>query len=141
MSASIIMTGDKEVDRLLATLEPKLQKKAIRKGTREGAKVVLERARSLVPVDTGTLLDTMTVRSAVGTGRGRLRRGTIGHMVTHRETGAEDPFYAHFVEFGTRVWQGDRYIRPALYDSAKQVVGASRKAIREGVEEIARKAR
>lgn len=138
---NIITTGFREVDNLLATLEPKLQKKAIRKGTRAGAKAVLQKTLELVPIDTGTLHDTMKVRTAVGTGRGRLRRGNFGHMVTHVDRGADDPFYAHFVEFGTVKWEGDRYIRPALYDSKKEVLAEVRKELIKGVNEIAAKAR
>ena len=87
-----------------------------------------------------TLL-SMIVKTAGGRGSGKLPRGTLGHTVTHKTTGAEDPFYAHFVEFGTQKWQGDRYIRLALYASDKEVLATSRKAIIAGVDEIARKAK
>lgn len=141
---SIITTGFPEVDNLLATLEPKLQKKAIRKGTRAGAKAVLVIAKRLVPIgedDGGTLQDTLTVRTSGGTGKGKLPRGTLGHMVTHRETGDEDPWYSHFVEFGTVKWVGDPYIRNALYDTKREILAVSRKAIIAGVNEIAAKAK
>ena len=63
-------------------------------------------------------------------------------MVTHRDTGADDPHYSHFVEFGTVNWPGgDSYIRPALYNSKDQVLAASRHAMINGVLEIARKAK
>lgn len=148
---SIITTGFPEVDNLLATLEVKLQRKAIRKGTRAGAKIVLQRAKQLVPFgqdDGGTLERTLTVRTAKrvvdsGTGKARkLKRGEeFGHEVTHRDTGSDDPFYAHFVEFGTVIWEGNQYIRPALYDTTSKVLAASRKAMIDGVNEIVNKAR
>ncbi len=142
MAANIILTGDKQVDRMLATLEPKLQKKAIRKGTREGAKIVLQRAKQLVPVDEGTLLRSMSVRTAKREGGQRLPRGTMGHSVQHvQRKGKGDPFYAHFVEFGTVKWEGHKYIRKALYDSRDQIVKANQEAIRAGVLEIAAKER
>ena len=147
-SKSIITTGFPEVDDLLATLEKKLQRKAISKGTRAGAKVVAARARRFVPHDTGLLERTLTVRTAKRvvdsvTGKARkLKRGKeFGHEVTHRDTGSDDPFYSHFVEFGTVKWEGDPYIIPALFDSSSKVLAASRKAIIDGVAEIAKKAR
>ena len=84
--------------------------------------------------------DTLLVRTSGGTGKGKLPRGTLGHMVTHRDTGDEDPFYAVFVEFGTVKWQGDPYIREALYDQKREILAVSRKAMIAGVNEIAAKA-
>ena len=157
MPEAIITTGFADVDNLLATLEVKLQRKAIRKGTRAGAKVVLPKAKSNVPHgETGLLESTLTVRVAKevvdesGKFRRKLKRGKeFGHMVTHREGGAGggnpkrpgDPYYSHFVEFGTVFQDEHSYIRRALYDSTDQVLAASRKAIIEGVNEIARKAK
>lgn len=139
-SKAIITTGFPQVDNLLATLEPKLQKKAIRKGTRRGAKEVFKDALQLVPVDFGTLHDTLAVRTAGGK-ENKLPRGTLGHTVVHRTTGAEDPFYSRFVEFGTVKWEGDRYIRIALYDNEKRVLSAVRQEMVRGVNEIAAKER
>lgn len=138
---NIITTGFPEVDNLLATLEPKLQRKAIRKGLRAGAKLVRERAIALVPYDEGVLQDTLVVRSPKGTARRKLPRGTLGISVTHRTTGDDDPFYAIWVEFGTVKWVGDPYIRPALYDRKVEILAASRRAIIAGVNEIAAKAK
>ena len=149
MAEAIITTGFSEVDNLLATLEVKLQKKAIRKGTRSGAKVVLPKAKSYVPHgDTGVLESTLTVRVANrvvdenGGGARKLKRGKeFGHQVTHRDTGADDPYYSHFVEFGTKFQDAHAYIRRSLYDSTDQILAASRKAIIDGVNEIAAKAK
>ena len=149
MSASIVMTGDRQVDKMLATLLPKLQKKAIRKGTREGAKVVLNTAKSRVPVDEGNLLRTLKVRAAQKdpTTRKPIKRGDIGHSVTHVGPkgeigrGTNDPFYSQFVEYGTVVIDPSRYLRSSLYDNQREVTRQSQKAIARGVEEIARKER
>jgi HK97 gp10 family phage protein len=139
MTAKLTLTGDKEIDAMLKTLEAKDMPKALRKGTRAGAKVVLEDARRLVPIDTGTLQDTLVVRTAKGRSGKRLPRGTFGHAVTHKDTGAEDPFYAHFVEFGTVKWDGDRYIRQALYDNEDRVRRTNRQEIARAVDAIAAK--
>lgn len=153
---NIITTGFPEVDDLLATLEDKLQKKAIRKGTRAGARVVLPKAKANVPHGlTGLLESTLTVRVAKevvdesGKFRRKLKRGKeFGHMVTHRQGSSGgnpkapgDPYYSHFVEFGTKFQDEHSYIRRALYDSTDQVLAASRKAIIDGVKEILAKAK
>lgn len=70
----IIVTGDKQLDRVLANLEPKMQKKHIKKATREVAKQVMARARQLTPVKTGALAASYQVRATtknitVNTGR------------------------------------------------------------------------
>ncbi len=146
---SIITTGFPEVDNLLATLEDKLQKKAIRKGTRAGAKVVLNRSKSLVPHgETGVLQSTLTVRVASrvvdesGKFLRKLKRGKeFGHMVTHRDTGDDDPYYSHFVEFGTVSQDEQGYIRQALWNSSEQVLSSARHALINGVLEIGLKAK
>jgi HK97 gp10 family phage protein len=154
---AIITTGFPEVDNLLATLETKLQKKAIRKGTRAGAKVVLAKAQAGVPIgDSGLLSETMVVRAAkVRAYDKKLRRWEIGHTVMHLGKKASvltpdngsgrkrelDPFYSVFVEYGTRKWEGDQYIRPALLESKNAVLSAVRQEIVKGVNEIAAKAR
>lgn len=147
-SKAIITTGFPEVDNLLKTLEPKLQKKALRKGTRAGAKVVEQRARALVPHgDSGLLSETLTVRTAkVGPYFKKLKRSEIGHTVWHVQRGGDtggedDPFYSVFVEYGTKFFRGDPYIKPALFDSKPRVLAEVRKAIIAGVDEIARKAK
>ena len=146
--ANISVSGLKPIDNMFKTLEPKLQKKALRKGTRDAAKVVLEKAKSRVPVDEGNLLRTMKVRSAQKdpTTRRPLKRGEIGHAVTHVAPkgeygrGSLDPFYSQFVEYGTVVIDATRYLRSSLYDSRKQIVVANQKALRKEIPIIAREA-
>lgn len=146
---AIITTGFPEVDNLLATLEPKLQKKAIRKGTRAGAKIVKQRAEALVPMDELVLLETLTVRTAnVGPYDRKLKRHEIGHTIWHVEKGGgggsggeDDPYYSVFVEYGTRKWVGDPYMRQALFDSKQRVLAEVRKATIAGANEIASKAK
>ncbi len=145
---NIITTGFPDVDNMLATLEDKLQRGPIRKGTRAGAKVVLSKAKSNVPHVSGDLDSTLTVRVASrvvdesGKYLRKLKRGKeFGHMVTHRTTGDIDPHYGHFVEFGTVSQDEQGYIRQALWNSSEQVLSSSRRAMINGVLEIARNAK
>ena len=60
---AIIVTGVKELDRALRNLEPKMQKKAIKKATRVAAKKVLAKTRSLTPKETGAMAKAFGVRA------------------------------------------------------------------------------
>ena len=148
-AATMSVSGNKAIDLMFSTLEPKLKRKALRKGTRAGAKVVLEKAKIRVPVDEGNLLRTMKVRAAQRdpTTRRPLQRGEVGHAVTHVAPkgeygrGSLDPFYSQFVEYGTEVIDPSRYLRSSLYDSAIQIVKANQREILKEIPIIAREAR
>ena len=143
------LTGDKAVDLVFSSLENNIKKKALRKGTRAAAKVVLEKAKSRVPVEEGNLLRTLKVRAAQRdpTTRRPLQRGEIGHSVTHVAPkgefgrGSLDPFYSQFVEYGTVVIDPSRYLRSSLYDSRRQIVSENQKALRAEIPKIAQQHR
>jgi len=102
---NIILTGDKQLDRALSQFEPKFQKKGIRKATRDAAKEVLTNVKRLVPVRTGLLRRSLTVRTARTGFRGKkLPRGTLGHEVTTREGSffSGETFYGGILEYGTK---------------------------------------
>ena len=149
MFGGVSLTGNKHIDLMFQTLEPKLKRKALRQGTRAAAKVVLEKAKSRVPVDTGNLLRTMKVRSAQRdpTTRRPIKRGEVGHAVTHVAPkgeygrGSLDPFYSQFPEYGTEVQDAQRYLRSSLYDSAIQLVRENQKTLMRQIPIIAREAR
>ena len=128
----VIVTGDKELDRLLRGLPLAAQKKLSRKATRKSAKeIVLPEAKSRVPVDTGDLEESLVVKAM------RRSRGRFGHQVQTKDgfyTG--DQFYGAFIEFGTheRVHKSGKpvgridpsknfaYLRPAVYDNEGRIV-------------------
>lgn len=160
MAAKAYLLGDEQLDKMLRTLEPKLQKKAIAKGTRAGAKKVLLKSRSYVPKgDTLTLLKTLSVRAAKRDKGQRLSKGYQGHTVTHaakksvtaaargRGLGgkkgkyAGDPYYSIWQQWGASGRPGTEYLSNALYQSKGEVLSESRKAIATGVNEIAAKQR
>lgn len=62
-SGAMIVTGVRELDRKLAGLEPKLQRKPIKKATRAAAKKVQGRSRALTPAETGAMAAAMSVRA------------------------------------------------------------------------------
>lgn len=132
---SLMLTGDKALDKKLRELPTKLQKKAIRTATREAAKRVLEEAKRLVPVDEGLLEKSLVVRAATRGARDRrLGRGVFGHTVTTREGLFQgETFYGGFVEFGTKKWEGDAFLVPALFGTEREVRGVFVRALQKFV--------
>lgn len=101
--------GIKQLFKKLDQLEPKMARKPLRTGTRKGARLVLEVARALAPVDEGDLEASLRVRA------GKRRRGRIEHnAIAGAEQGAGDPYYAGFVNFGTRFQEADWYMTQAF---------------------------
>lgn len=85
---------------------------------RKAAKPILEKAKSLVPVKSGKLRDTLTIKT--------FRKSQdvfVGLKGNKRKEGF--PFYAAMVEFGTRYAEPRPYMRPALDATraeAKQII-------------------
>jgi len=152
MNVSIIQTGDKELDALLATMTPQMQKKAIRTATRDGAKFVLRVAKRLVPVDEGDLERSLTVRTAKGNRGKRLDKFTLGHAVSTREGMFQGgQFYGGFIEYGTKQRQTvesenrgrieeDSFMRQALFTSRRQIEALFKRKIKQAANTIKAKA-
>lgn len=87
----IAISGLKELDAALQDLPAKIEKNVLRGAMRAGAKVMLDAARQQVPVKTGALRDSLTLKS--GYQRGRVT-GTV-------RAGNSKAYYAHMVELGT----------------------------------------
>jgi HK97 gp10 family phage protein len=94
------VTGVKEVDRWLSRLEPKLRKKAFRKGTRAGAKVFATAARAEFPRDTGTAATAITVRASK-TRKGRIKAVAVFKPDAVRANAPNGVFYPAIVEYGS----------------------------------------
>lgn len=148
MAGGVIVTGDKALDRLLAGLDGKLQKKLSRQATRKSAKdIVLPDAKARVPEDSSDLADSLVVRSI------KRSRGKIGHMVTTKDGLYEgDQFYGGFLEFGTKERQHKSgkqvgaiqphkfaFLRPAIYDNEARISAEYVSDVRELINEAAAK--
>lgn len=153
MQASIILTGDKELDKTLRDLPVKLQKKGIRKATRAAAKMIKDDAVRRVPVFSGELERSLTVRTAKRANGKALPRHTFGHAVATREAMFQgDTFYGGFIEFGTKLRltrSGESrgavdetsFIREALYGNKHQVRSIFRRELKQALEQIAGESR
>jgi HK97 gp10 family phage protein len=128
--AGVIITGDKALDRLLKGLPLKVQKKLSRQATRKAAKeIVLPDAKARVPVDTGDLDESLTVKAV------KRSRTKFGHEVRTKDGFySGDQFYGGFVEFGTKERQHKSgksvgsvkphsfgFLRPAVYENESRI--------------------
>lgn len=127
----IIVTGDKQLDKLLRGLPLKVQTKLSRQATRKAAKdIVLPQAKARVPVNTGDLEESLTVKAI------KRSRSKFGHQVQTKDGFySGDQFYGAFIEFGTKERQHESgkqvgridpaknfaYLRPAVYDNEPQI--------------------
>lgn len=166
-STGVLVTGDKEIDRILKGMPLKLQKKLSRQATRKAAKdVVLPNARGKVPQKSGKLAASLTVRAS------KARKGKFGHQVETKSGayGGEggEQFPGAFLEFGTKERfhkpykvidasqdDGERetgrksvgridkgkfgYMRTAIYDHQEKINQLYLRAMREFINEAAAK--
>ena len=93
-----------------AVITAEIENKAMN-GLEKACEQIADRARSLCPVDTGTLRDTIRVRRLAGDPFLDVRV-----YAGSREKGGA--FYAHMVEYGTVKMSKKPFLRPAL-DSVK----------------------
>jgi len=63
MKQTLIITGIKDIDRRLRTLEPRIQKKVVRQAMRRGMKLMADAVRSRVPIYTGLSRKAVKVRA------------------------------------------------------------------------------
>lgn len=62
-SGLVVITGDKEIDRRLKSLLPRIQKKVLRSAMRKGMKLVLADAQARVPVLTGLTKEHLKLKA------------------------------------------------------------------------------
>lgn len=112
-SGLVVITGDKEIDRRLKSLLPRIQKKVLRSAMRKGMKLVLADAQARVPVLTGLTKEHLKLKAMK---RSRSRVGLnvqVGNAEGLTKTSAEGKkvFYPAVVEWTP----GQAFMRPA-YD-------------------------
>lgn len=95
------ITGDKELDRKLLSLERKARRDLMKPGLRKGAKVFAAEVRARAPVRSGTMKARFKVRAQK---RSRKDKDGIGYnVITGKGYYTGKAFYAGFVVFGHRL--------------------------------------
>lgn len=135
MPSAIEVTGVEQLLKVLQQFPPKLQKQAVRPAARDGAKMVLAKAKEFAPVDVsgkfkgrqlegGThLRDTLKVRANPGR-----KRGTIEFRIftgTRKELGIpndEKGYYPFALEYGSLAHQPIKFMEPAYHHTKEAVI-------------------
>jgi hypothetical protein len=146
----IRVLGDKALSKALRQLPDKVERRVLRTAMRSAFKTTLERARSLVPVQSGALKRSLKLRARRG-GRRRIAfavfsggRGELG-LPERTKAGRTRGYYPAAIEFG---WSaGDRpvperpWLRSALRESEAQVLEKLRRELWSGIQKLAAEAR
>ena len=88
-------------------------KKAIRKGSRAGAKLVQARAKQTIPAGSGATRKAVKVRTLPRS------RKWVGTMCSLKVAGT-DVYYASFVELGAKHIEARRHVKQAAQEVATQ---------------------
>lgn len=91
MANVTVIQGLSDIHKYLQEFPVKLEKSIIRGGLRAGAKVIADKAKQLVPTQSGALKESIKV----GT---RSKRGKVSAILS---AGSEKAWYSHIIEFGS----------------------------------------
>lgn len=134
----VVITGIKELDKRLKTLEPRVQKKVLRQAMRAGLKILAAEVKAQVPVDTGATKSQVKVRAVK-----RRKRGTIELEVqivatdqlkrTSSKTG-QTVFYPAIVEYGSPGRPANPFMHRAYAAAGESARQETMVRLRAGIE-------
>ncbi len=127
MPMTVRILGAREMDSLLAELGPRVAKRVAGNAMRAGARVIRREARRRVRVRTGALKRSIVVRAGREPGT-----AVVGFL---RPTSRR----AHLVEFGTRHSPARPFMRPAIDETANEVIEKIGERMFAGIEREAEK--
>ena len=147
---TIVVTGDQEINAMLARLTGPQAKSAVRQGARHALRPVLAAAKRHAPKDTGTLGKNIKLRALK---RSRVRIGARvtsgGRTSTGKSTDyTGDAYHGAFQEYGwtpgkrggkrgTKV-PGKHFMRRAADESQEEALRRYRDFLRQKFEELTR---
>jgi len=125
--------GAKEMERVLDLLGPQIARSLGQAAARAGAKIIVEEAKRLVPVQTGDLKESIVIKALPNRARGEDQAGVL--------IGFEKPTsrIAHLVEFGTSNSAAQPFMRPAMDGKAPDALDAMGKSMAAGIKREANK--
>ena len=122
-SVSVKFQGLKELDRAINKLPQELQRKAYRSVLSTGARVIAKNAKRHVTVDSGNLMESIGIRvnakrdtPVAVIGSKRSAKVTINGKVKSAVN------YSKNVEYGTAHTAAQPFMRPAVNESANEVL-------------------
>ncbi len=158
--SKLFVTGVPELDLALRKVELRVAKKAVNKALRTTSNTILADAKSRMPIDTGTLHDSLVVRAPRARGATRSRQSRLGpalqvqvdtnllyrnYVASH---GGDPPvgedgrafFYPAAIELGSGTKGGLRPMSKALYGNSGFMLSVFTKTLKAALagEKIAR---
>ena len=139
MAVDIRVFGDKDLQKQLKKLPDRLQNRILKQAIKKGAKITLQRTKTIVPKETGRLSESLKVKPI------KRSRVKIGYQVltgTREELGipaGKKGYYPMAIETGTKNRPAKPYMRPALDQTENQVLGVIKGAIKSKLDKEARK--
>lgn len=140
-TVSVVITGDKEVNRMLHQLAGKEQKAVVRKAARTSIKTLLPTVRRNAPKDTGALRRSFTVRALTRSAKQFGARITTRGGLFQGKT-----FYGGFQEWGWKLGKrgtdgrrkipGKFFMKRAADTKRRSVLTIYKSEIKIGVEAI-----
>lgn len=127
LNNAVILTGVKEIDRKLKTLEPKLQKKVLRKAMRAGMKGIQQEIKARMPKDSGETARGVKTRA----GKNQ-KRGSISIEVRSQD----DNYIAKWLEFGTSKMAARPTFRPVFDEKGDEARAKTEREILKGIDGI-----
>lgn len=134
------LEGADEVMRKLRELSKNTVKKKVKKAVSDGADIVRDEAKRLVPVNTGRLRESIIARTA--------KRGISGIVIadypkdagvrkskTRKQAAGSQEYYAFAVEYGTRIMAAQPFMRPAMLNKREEVGRLIENALEEAANE------
>jgi HK97 gp10 family phage protein len=118
---SFEVKGDKELIAKLKALGGTEAKKACKRATRSGAKIILQAARSTAPERSGALRRSMKLRQ-------RTKKNTVTTAVTAKI------YYGAFQEFGTKKMKGQHFIEDATDRTADAALSQTLDELKSEIE-------
>lgn len=129
--------GGKELDTALKQLGRDLEKKVAKSAVRAGATVIAKEARLHVPVESGTLKNSIRVVT-----RSKRTGDAVASVVTRSgkkyRSKNMDAWYAPLVEFGTKNMPAKPFLRPALDSKGGDAIKRMSEIIQKRIAKLAK---
>lgn len=127
----IKVTGIDQVLAKLKDMPPRVQRKLLRSGLAKGARIVLRRAKELVPVDDGDLKKSGRVAGL----EGAQALGFAGKSAPIGKRVVFDAPHAHIIEAGRKNASAQPFLGPALDEKQPQVFEVLGQSVDEAIRE------
>ena len=129
--------GAKELEQALKRLGPDLERKVAKSAVRAGATVIAKEARLNVPVESGTLRNSIRVVT-----RSKRVGDAVASVVTRSgkkwRSKNMDAWYAPLVEFGTKNRPATPFMRPALDTKGGEAIKRMSEVIQKRIAKFAK---